>query len=330
MSAPGPNNSSAPQIVPGSSPHCYSNKNSSTSVRGLDQISTSKVGSAQLPETALQSEPRMFNSGIRPLRSLSSSEKCAPALDDIQARAQRGLRRFSMAGPTGSGGGNGGPNQSHTLLSLHTWAEEEDEMAVEASPRIYGHPSLVSISDTMSCGLSTASHGPQILASQMQYRGQLQPQPQQQPHPTTVHPGHMSNLSSGNYQPQRIANHGSISSGSSNSVAAANGGGAVINRFIPETTFGFQDMGSSSSSSGPFSAQQTAGNGGGNGRRLRTPYSISIPSMIGSPLSFTQPFLASRTSIYGGQPPSSQIRAAHIDWDSLSMVEEVHALGGGN
>ncbi|KAJ2375521.1 hypothetical protein GGI05_007133 [Coemansia sp. RSA 2603] len=49
--------------------------------------------------------------------------------------------------------------------------------------------------------------------------------------------------------------------------------------------------------------------------------------MIGSPLSFTQSFLASRTSMYGKQPPSSQMRAAHIDWDSLSMME---ALGGGN
>ncbi|KAJ1950609.1 hypothetical protein FBU59_000595 [Linderina macrospora] len=45
--------------------------------------------------------------------------------------------------------------------------------------------------------------------------------------------------------------------------------------------------------------------------------------MIGSPLSFNQPFLASRTSMYGKHPPSSQIRAAHIDWDSLSMMEEL-------
>ncbi|KAJ1953111.1 hypothetical protein EC988_003181, partial [Linderina pennispora] len=52
-------------------------------------------------------------------------------------------------------------------------------------------------------------------------------------------------------------------------------------------------------------------------------YSISIPSMISSPLSFNQPFLASRTSMYGKHPPSSQIRAAHIDWDSLSMMEEL-------
>ncbi|KAJ2892501.1 hypothetical protein GGI21_005596, partial [Coemansia aciculifera] len=38
--------------------------------------------------------------------------------------------------------------------------------------------------------------------------------------------------------------------------------------------------------------------------------------------------------MYGRQPPSSQIRAAHIDWDSLSMMEEAAAAwghgGGGN
>ncbi|KAJ2348883.1 hypothetical protein GGF43_004493, partial [Coemansia sp. RSA 2618] len=61
----------------------------------------------------------------------------------------------------------------------------------------------------------------------------------------------------------------------------------------------------------------------GRHRRLRTPYSISIPSMVGSPLSFTQSFLASRTSMYAKHPPSSQMRAAHIDWDSLSMMDEL-------
>ncbi|KAJ2435005.1 hypothetical protein GGF42_009129, partial [Coemansia sp. RSA 2424] len=104
---------------------------------------------------------------------------------------------------------------------------------------------------------------------------------------------------------------------------------------VPEATFGFLDIvSSSSSSSGPPSTQHTASNSvGGSHRRLRTPYSISIPSMIGSPLSFTQSFLASRSSMYGRQPPSSQIRAAHIDWDSLSMMEEAAAAwghGGGN
>ncbi|KAJ2139989.1 hypothetical protein IW139_000251 [Coemansia sp. RSA 353] len=87
------------------------------------------------------------------------------------------------------------------------------------------------------------------------------------------------------------------------------------------------DAGSSSSSSG--SVQQNAhsnsssSSGDSRHKRLRTPYSISIPSMVGSPLSFTQSFLASRTSMYAKQPPSSQMRAAHIDWDSLSMMEEL-------
>ncbi|KAJ2544253.1 hypothetical protein GGH12_004584 [Coemansia sp. RSA 1822] len=87
------------------------------------------------------------------------------------------------------------------------------------------------------------------------------------------------------------------------------------------------DAGSSSSSSGSVQhnthSNSSSSSGDSRHKRLRTPYSISIPSMVGSPLSFTQSFLASRTSMYAKQPPSSQMRAAHIDWDSLSMMEEL-------
>ncbi|KAJ2848536.1 hypothetical protein IWW36_003243 [Coemansia brasiliensis] len=64
-------------------------------------------------------------------------------------------------------------------------------------------------------------------------------------------------------------------------------------------------------------AASSSSSSGSSGARRR----ISIPSMVGSPLSFTQSFLASRSSMYAKHPPSSQLRAAHIDWDSLSMDE---------
>ncbi|PIA19714.1 hypothetical protein COEREDRAFT_13038 [Coemansia reversa NRRL 1564] len=78
-----------------------------------------------------------------------------------------------------------------------------------------------------------------------------------------------------------------------------------------------------STSSSGRSTQHAATNSSGSSRhtRLRTPYSLSIPSLVGSPQSFTQPFLASRTSVYARHPPSSQLRAAHIDWDRLSLDE---------
>ncbi|KAI8323872.1 hypothetical protein GQ54DRAFT_296455 [Martensiomyces pterosporus] len=124
-------------------------------------------------------------------------------------------------------------------------------------------------------------------------------------------------------------------------------GGPYVKRPMVDSTHNFFDMGSSSSSSGPPSFRQNIGgshnhnhNGGSSSSSSShhqhahpVPHSISIPSRIGSPLSFTQSFLASRSSMYGRHPPSSQIRAAHIDWDSLSMMEELAAwssASGGN
>ncbi|KAJ2080689.1 hypothetical protein H4R24_002880 [Coemansia sp. RSA 988] len=93
--------------------------------------------------------------------------------------------------------------------------------------------------------------------------------------------------------------------------------GAGIAQIAVQTT-----QAGSTSSSGR-STQHAATNSSGSSRhtRLRTPYSLSIPSLVGSPQSFTQPFLASRTSVYARHPPSSQLRAAHIDWDRLSLDE---------
>ncbi|KAJ2157133.1 hypothetical protein GGF46_004723 [Coemansia sp. RSA 552] len=106
--------------------------------------------------------------------------------------------------------------------------------------------------------------------------------------------------------------------GMAGSVPAARANIQVARRALGDGAFTTLESGSSGSSS-----QHTGSSSGGGGRhrRLRTPYSISIPSVVGSPLSFTQSFLASRTSMYGKHPPSSQMRAAHIDWDSVSAMD---------
>ncbi|KAJ1717953.1 hypothetical protein LPJ61_007012, partial [Coemansia biformis] len=69
-----------------------------------------------------------MRSGIRPLRSWSSSENRAPTIEDSEDREVRDVRRFSVAGPASSAGSTGGSRKSHAQRSLHTWAEEEDEM----------------------------------------------------------------------------------------------------------------------------------------------------------------------------------------------------------
>ncbi|KAJ1958571.1 hypothetical protein GGI12_004696 [Dipsacomyces acuminosporus] len=102
----------------------------------------------------------------------------------------------------------------------------------------------------------------------------------------------------------------------------------------------FCDAGPRTSSVGTPCFRPSNANNAGSGRGSSTcsasseyqcaghaPYAISIPSRVGSPLSFTQPFLASRTSMYE-KPPSSQIRAAHIDWDGL--MEERAACNNAN
>ncbi|KAJ2033447.1 hypothetical protein H4S04_009311, partial [Coemansia sp. S16] len=246
----------------------------------------------------MQSNHSGGNSNIRTLRSWSSSDKHGPRLED-QGKGGRGPRRFSVAGPAGSGGSTAGSRQSQKHLSLHTWAEE-DEL-----PDTSGGPF-----NNSAAAMSAAAS---VLASRNAVAGQ---QVHAGKHSQAAH--HYRNLSHGNHQAARHFAHNNSSSSS-----VSSGGGAFGKRMVPEATFGFLDVSSSSSSSGPPSTQHTASNSvGGSHRRLRTPYSISIPSMIGSPLSFTQSFLASRSSMYGRQPPSSQIRAAHIDWDSLSMMEE--------
>ncbi|KAJ2468412.1 hypothetical protein GGI02_003704 [Coemansia sp. RSA 2322] len=260
---------------------------------------------------SLQAQPRRggphFGSGqIRPLRSWSSSDKHGPRLEDGQGGG-REPRRFSVAGPADGSRSTAGSRQSQKHLSLHTWAEEEDELADMAGGSL---PRLA----------ATARNAPSASRN---------PQAIQQPHSAkhALAAQHFRNLSHGNHQSSSrhyAHNSGSCSGGSS--VSSGIGGGAFGKRLLPEAAFGFVDVASSSGSSGPLSTQHTAASigvgGTGSHRRLRTPYSISIPSMIGSPLSFTQSFLASRSSMYGRQPPSSQIRAAHIDWDSLSMMEE--------
>ncbi|KAJ2742242.1 hypothetical protein GGI20_004622 [Coemansia sp. BCRC 34301] len=255
-------------------------------------------------------------SHIRALRSWSSSDRHGPRLEDSQGKSGRGPRRFSVAGPAGSGGSTVGSRQSQKHLSLHTWAEEDE--IPDTSGGQFAH-SIVNMS---------------AIASRNVLAGQQQQQQQQQQH-VGKH-GHAANhyrnsSHGGIFQvPSRYLAHTNNSSSSSSSVSSGTGGGMFGKRMVPEATFGFVDVVSSSSSSnGPPSTQHTASNSvGGSHRRLRTPYSISIPSMIGSPLSFTQSFLASRSSMYGRQPPSSQIRAAHIDWDSLSMMEEAAAAWG--
>ncbi|KAJ2879195.1 hypothetical protein H4R27_005442 [Coemansia aciculifera] len=241
------------------------------------------------------------NSNIRTLRSWSSSDKHGPRLED-QGKGGRGPRRFSVAGPAGSGGSTAGSRQSQKHLSLHTWAEEDELPDTSGGPF---NNSAAAMSATASI---LASRNAAVAGQHASKHSQAA--------------NHYRNLSHGNHQgaARPFANNNS----SSSSVSSGTGGGAFGKRMVPEATFGFIDVvSSSSSSSGPPSTQHTASNSvGGSHRRLRTPYSISIPSMIGSPLSFTQSFLASRSSMYGRQPPSSQIRAAHIDWDSLSMMEE--------
>ncbi|KAJ1814671.1 hypothetical protein LPJ56_004788, partial [Coemansia sp. RSA 2599] len=279
--------------------------NSGASVHGSDHAGVADFGSQQMSDLALHMETRAGagSGGIRPLRSWSSSEKHAPSLDETQMRAMRGVRRFSVAGPASNSGSTAGSRKSHTLLSLPTWAEEEDEVGLENSPRVFGDPMLMDV----------AADGGQ---------GRSRSVPPQQQARHAVPMGEPAGGVKGQGRPQ----HGSISNGSTHSSAGTQT--AFAKRIIPEATFSFLDMTSSSSSSGAASVQRGS-SVRGNQRRLRTPYSISIPSMIGSPLSFTQSFLASRTSMYGRQPPSSQIRAAHIDWDSLSAMEEVAASWGG-
>ncbi|KAJ2636079.1 hypothetical protein GGF40_003226 [Coemansia sp. RSA 1286] len=225
----------------------------------------------------------------------------------------RGMRRFSVAGPASNSGSTAGSRKSHTLLSLPTWAEEEDEAGSENSPRVFGNPMLMRVGCVAAAGDQNRSQtAPPQQTKQASHSGEL----------------NGNGSSGGGVQNQRRSQHGSISNGSTHSVGGGGAQAAFAKRIIPEATFSFLDMASSCSSSGAGSIQHNP-SARGNQHRLRTPYSISIPSMIGSPLSFTQSFLASRTSMYGRQPPSSQIRAAHIDWDSLSAMEEAGAWGGG-
>ncbi|KAJ1643606.1 hypothetical protein J3B02_001951 [Coemansia erecta] len=284
--------------------------NSNASIHGSDHAGIADFGGQQqMLDPALRLESRAGSGSIRPLRSWSSSEKHAPSLDENQTRMMRGARRFSVAGPasnsnssgnsignnnTGSrsssnSGSTAGSRKSHTLLSLPTWAEEEDEAGSENSSRAFGDPTLMGIG---------------CVATDSDQRRSRSVPPQQTKYDGISHGGTHSSSAGGAQQ------------------------AAFAKRIIPEATFSFLDMASSCSSSGAGSIQRGS-SVRGNQRRLRTPYSISIPSMIGSPLSFTQSFLASRTSMYGRQPPSSQIRAAHIDWDSLSAMEEAAAWGGG-
>ncbi|KAJ1796751.1 hypothetical protein LPJ59_003558, partial [Coemansia sp. RSA 2399] len=222
----------------------------------------------------------------------------------------RGPRRFSVAGPSAatsaaatsnnsSAKSAAGSRRSRVLASLHTWAEEEDELADGG-----GGTSLSPVHS----GIRTSR-----LRQQQGYVEYTRTQSSRYTH----HQQHST---------ASISTNGGTS------------GGMAVRRTMPEAAFSFIDIGSSNSSGivggpAPSTLAPTASSVGAAGprsamshhQRLRTPYSISIPSIIGSPLSFTQPFLAaaSRTSMYGRQPPSSQIRAAHIDWDSLSMAEEM-------
>ncbi|KAJ2216543.1 hypothetical protein IW140_001556 [Coemansia sp. RSA 1813] len=304
---------------------CYDRNNSSSSVGGPGELTSQTHDSAlQLPlseiaapppahhtidssssrlEPSVTAQPAKSNAAtsIRPLRSWSSSEKRGPSLED--PRRAGGPRRFSVAGPSAaaaaaasnsSAKSAAGSRKSHVLASLHTWAEEEDE-------------------------LGDGAMGPSFVHSQARNSRLLQQQ------------GFMEYART---QSSRYTHHQQHSTGSINTSSRLQ-----ARRTMPESAFSFIDLGSSNgSSTGPLpstlptntsSVGAPAGGRSGAGvphhQRLRTPYSISIPSIIGSPLSFTQPFLAtaSRTSMYGRQPPSSQIRAAHIDWDSLSMAEEL-------
>ncbi|KAJ2713251.1 hypothetical protein H4R19_002343 [Coemansia spiralis] len=224
----------------------------------------------QQQQQALRGEMLAKRGSIRPLRSWSSSEKRAP-MDDAEGGGQRDLRRFSVAGPASSAGSTSGSRKSHTPRSLHTWAEEDDEMPDGAR--------LASQAGRAMAARVAAVHGSHSHAS-----------------------GHQSRLT-----PKQVGG----------SVSASSSGSMYLKRVGGDGLVGFPDGGSSSSSS----------SGSAKHKRLRTPYSISIPSLVGSPLSFTQSFLASRTSMYAKHPPSSQIRAAHIDWDSFSMMEDMAAWG---
>ncbi|KAJ2596747.1 hypothetical protein H4R99_004790, partial [Coemansia sp. RSA 1722] len=287
--------------------------NSNESVHGSDYAGVVDFGGQQVSDLALRLEPRTGTGSIRPLRSWSSSEKHAPSLDENQIRMMRGMRRFSVAGPASNSGSTAGSRKSHTLLSLPTWAEEEDEAGSENSPRVFGNPMLMRVGCVAAAGDQNRSQtAPPQQTKQASHSGEL----------------NGNGSSGGGVQNQRRSQHGSISNGSTHSVGGGGAQAAFAKRIIPEATFSFLDMASSCSSSGAGSIQHNS-SARGNQHRLRTPYSISIPSMIGSPLSFTQSFLASRTSMYGRQPPSSQIRAAHIDWDSLSAMDEAGAWGGG-
>ncbi|KAJ2663340.1 hypothetical protein IWW48_001442 [Coemansia sp. RSA 1200] len=310
--------------------------------------STTTIAAADGSSRDSRQEPESFtqqtksSSGtaevIRPLRSWSSSEKRGQSLEEPPR--SRGPRRFSAAGPPSLAAGPGGTNntssgsissaksavgsqRSHVLASLHTWAEEEDELVDGAM----GAALVYSRASTGSCGSSRLF---------------------QQAH------GHTEYTRTQSMRYTHRQQHSSSSIGTSTN----RGSRFVVRHNVPEATFGFVEVGSSSSSStgsgGPLPPSSVLAAGAGSTvaaaaaaaaataaarsthhQRLRTPYSISIPSIIGSPLSFTQPFLAtaSQTSMFGRQPPSSQIRAAHIDWDSLSMAEELlgsSACGGGN
>ncbi|KAJ2090968.1 hypothetical protein GGI16_006064, partial [Coemansia sp. S142-1] len=183
----------------------------------------------------MQSNHSGGNSNIRTLRSWSSSDKHGPRLED-QGKGGRGPRRFSVAGPAGSGGSTAGSRQSQKHLSLHTWAEE-DEL-----PDTSGGPFNNSAAAMSAAASALASRN--AVAGQQVHAGK---------HSQAAH--HYRNLSHGN---QQAARHFAHNNSSSSSVSS--GGGAFGKRMVPEATFGFLDVSSSSSSSGPPSTQHTASN----------------------------------------------------------------------
>ncbi|KAJ2777683.1 hypothetical protein H4R18_005020, partial [Coemansia javaensis] len=226
------------------------------------------------------------------LRSRSSSEKRASATEDHDAQEVRDVRRFSVAGPASSAGAGAG-------------AAAAAAAAAGGQRKSHTPRSLHTWAEEDDEAPEGPPAGPAALA-RMGRLGSGSGHQQQAG-------SHLRNHSAGNQPARHPSKQGGGSVGS---------GSMYAKRVVPDGAGVFADGGSSSGSSNTHSSGSSSSHSAKH-KRLRTPYSISIPSLVGSPLSFTQSFLASRTSMYAKHPPSSQIRAAHIDWDSLSMLEEV-------
>ncbi|KAJ1841980.1 hypothetical protein LPJ70_004007, partial [Coemansia sp. RSA 2708] len=229
-------------------------------------------------------------------------------------------------GHPADGGTGGTSNRINTMPMAHkntrplrSWSSSEKSASdMEVADQSLHGARRFSVAAPASSSGSRKSHTPRSLPTWAEEEDESSQDPSRRHKQGAAHPVH---LGSGANAVHNMHVH------NPNGNYASRHAHVYVRRAMPDM-YGLAD-GSSSSSNGPPSMQQSNGHSGSSSssdsrhQRLRTPYSISIPSMVGSPLSFTQSFLASRTSMYAKRPPSSQMRAARIDWDNVSMMDEL-------